>query len=34
MQIEEYRERLTKQFQNMDSYISKMQSYSSYIGSI
>lgn len=32
--IEEYRERLEKQFQSMDTYISKMQSYSSYLAGI
>jgi len=31
--IEEYRERLETQFQNMDSYISTMQSYSNYLTS-
>ena len=29
--INQYKARLEKQFQNMDSYISKMQSYSNYI---
>ena len=32
--IEEYRARLEKQFQNMDTYISKMQSYSGYLAGI